>query len=168
MIIVAHSHPLPRPIPSSVVPRVRSKRHSYVYLACDLCRARKKRCDRPPPSSSSSASATSPCAASSSSVPPLSCSQCSSARVPCVQSSTQRANRQRKNATVETKTSSRAPRKGEYEKGGESDPCDPRDTAWLSLHDTEIADGSSEILLGAASPRQPLSRGLSKRSPARM
>ena len=84
------------PLSSSPPAARRAKRTSYVYLACDFCRSRKKRCDRPP-------SATSPSSASSLS----SCTQCAAAHVPCVQSSTQRAKRQRR--TKSTSSSSHNP-----------------------------------------------------------
>ena len=60
-------------------PQPKRRRHRYIDLACDGCRARKKRCDRPPQPADS---ATSP-----------SCSQCLQSNLPCVVSSKPRSSK---------------------------------------------------------------------------
>ena len=60
-------------------PQPKRRRHRYIDLACDGCRARKKRCDRPQSSNDGS--------------PNPSCSQCLQSSLPCIVSSKARSSK---------------------------------------------------------------------------
>ena len=66
--IQPHAAPL---LPAGA-PQPKRRRHRYIDLACDGCRARKKRCDRPPQTADGSTP---------------SCSQCLQSALPCIVSS---------------------------------------------------------------------------------
>ena len=155
---VSSSSPSPLSAASPPFSR-RSKRSSYIYLACDFCRSRKKRCDRQ----------QSAAAAEGQSQPQLvPCSQCKSAKVECVQTATQRAKRQKRkprDGPDSAQAADDASSRQQHERQQQEDSAAGKDELQLnSAHSggrvahSDLAMGHQSLLSPSSTAAEPQSR----------